>query len=117
MATIRNFEDLEIWKNSGIITRDVYADFVKNKDFSFKDQIQRASVSIMNNISEGFSRQTDKEKKNFLNFAKGSANEVKNMYYIAEDLQSLTLDVCAQRRDSLQGLINGLAVFMKYLAE
>ncbi len=50
MATIKNFEDLDIWKNSRIVTKLVYQDFRSNRDFGFRDQIQRASVSIMNNI-------------------------------------------------------------------
>ena len=81
MATIKNFEDLNIWKNARIVTKQVYLDFQPNRDFGFRDQIQRASVSIMNNISEGFCRESDREKINFLKFAKGSAAEVKSMYY------------------------------------
>ena len=48
----------------------IYKNFEKNKDFGFKDQIQRASVSIMNNIAEGFDRNSDREKIYFLNVAK-----------------------------------------------
>lgn len=67
------------------------------KNFGFRDQIQRASVSIMTNIAEGFCRQTKKEKINFLNFAKGSAGEVKNMYFVAEDLNYLSTDTCVEK--------------------
>jgi len=98
-----------------MITSLVYSDFTNIKDYGFKDQIQRASISIMNNIAEGFGRQTDREKKNFFNFARSSASEVKNMYYIAEDLGFLTCETCIQRRNSLQGLINGISAFIKYL--
>jgi four helix bundle protein len=115
MPTINNFEELDIWKNARILTRQVYLDFKINRDFAFKDQIQRASVSIMNNIAEGFCRETDKEKINFLKFAKGSAGEVKNMYYVAEDLNYIPANICKDRRNSIQGLMNGIASFMKFL--
>ena len=115
MPTIKNFEDLDIWKNARVATKQVYLDFQANRDFGFKDQIQRASVSIMNNIAEGFCRESDKEKTNFLKFAKGSAGEVKNMYYIAEDLNYLPADICSDRRNAIQGLMNGIASFMKFL--
>jgi four helix bundle protein len=115
MSTIKNFEDLEIWKKARIVTRQVYLDFQTNRDFAFRDQIQRASVSIMNNIAEGFCRESDREKINFLKFAKGSAAEVKNMYYLAEDLNYLSASICTDRRNSIQGLMNGIAGFMKFL--
>jgi four helix bundle protein len=115
MATITNFEDLEIWKKSRIVTKQVYEDFLKNKDFGFKDQIQRAAISIMNNIVEGFCRCSDAEFHQFLNFSKGSAGEIKNMYYIAEDLKYLPPDICNDRRELVQGLSNGISVFMTYL--
>lgn len=56
------------------------------QDFNFKSQLCRASISIMNNIAEGFERQTDKELRQFLNMAKGSAAEVRSMLYLANDL-------------------------------
>jgi four helix bundle protein len=115
MSTIRNFEDLEIWKKARVITKQVYRDFMNNKDYGFKDQIQRASVSIMNNIAEGFRRQSDREKLNFFNYALGSANEVKNMYYVAEDIEYLSVNQCLERRNSVQGLMNGIASLMNYL--
>jgi four helix bundle protein len=115
MATVKNFEDLEIWKNSRALTKLVYEDFRNNKDFGFKDQIQRCAVSIMNNIAEGFCRQSDSEKVNFFNIAKGSASELKNMYYIAEDLKYVSPETTLERRNSAQGIMNGIASFMRYL--
>jgi len=61
MAKIENFEDLEVWKSARILTKKVYLDFNDNRDYGFKDQIQRCSVSVMNNIAEGFCRNGDKE--------------------------------------------------------
>jgi four helix bundle protein len=61
MATATSFEDLEVWKLSMSLTIDIYKYFKECKDWGFKDQIQRAAVSIPLNISEGFARRTNKE--------------------------------------------------------
>lgn len=69
----------------------------------------------MNNISEGFCRNGDPEFRQFLNFAKGSAGEVKNMYYIAEDLNYLETEIVNGRKEKCQRLINAISSLMKYL--
>ncbi|TAL80824.1 MAG: four helix bundle protein [Bacteroidetes bacterium] len=61
MGTINNFEDLDVWKMSRELVNFIYSDFRKCRDFSFKDQICRAGISAMNNISEGFCRNSDAE--------------------------------------------------------
>ena len=75
---------------------DIYAAFKQNKDYSFNDQIQRAAVSIMNNIAEGFDRnkisKDNKQFISFLNIANGSCGEVKSMLYLAQDLQYLSIE-------------------------
>jgi four helix bundle protein len=86
------FEDLIIWQRSREMTISVYKAFKISKDFSFKNQIQRAAVSVMNNIAEGFERKSNKEFKQFLYIAKGSAGEVRNMLYIANDLNYIDED-------------------------
>jgi four helix bundle protein len=86
MATLNSFEDLECWKSARVLTRLIYKIFNESRDFGFKDQIQRASVSIMNNIAEGFGRIGVKEKLQFTNIAVGSAQEVKSMLFLAQDL-------------------------------
>jgi four helix bundle protein len=83
---ITKFEDIIAWKKSKDLTLLVYKSFRQTKDFSFKNQIERASISVMNNIAEGFERQTNKEFKNFLFIAKGSCGEVRSMISIAKDL-------------------------------
>lgn len=62
---IHSFEDVKSWQYAKELTLLIYKNFEKNKDFGFKDQIQRASVSIMNNIAEGFDRNSDREKNLF----------------------------------------------------
>ena len=83
---IEKFEDIIAWQKAKTMTIDIYKEFYRCKDFGFKDQIQRASVSIMNNIAEGFEQKSDKEFKYFLFIAKGSCGEVRSMLYLAQAL-------------------------------
>ncbi len=115
MGTIKNFEELEIWKMSREIVNLAYSDFKNCRDFGFKDQITRAGISIMNNISEGFCRNSDKEFRQFLNISKGSSGEIKSMYYIAEDQKYVEMETSIDRRNKIQGLINRTSSLMKYL--
>jgi len=82
---IKSFEDLLIWQKSRLLVADIYKLNIPTKEFSFRDQIQRAVVSIMNNIAEGFERMGNKEFKKFLYIAKGSCGEVRSMLYLALD--------------------------------
>lgn len=82
----KSLEDKKCWQKSKAFSVSVYKIFGENKDYGFRDQIQRASVSIMNNIAEGSERNTDKEFRQFLLIAKGSAGEVRSMLYLALEL-------------------------------
>ena len=115
MGTIKDFEELEIWNLSRELVGLIYKDFINCKDFAFKDQICSAGISIMNNISEGFGRNSDAEFRHFLNISKGSSAEVKSMYYIAEDLYYIAADNAEDRRKLCQKIINGTSLLMKYL--
>ncbi|MDO8659457.1 MAG: four helix bundle protein [Candidatus Parcubacteria bacterium] len=86
---IERFEEIIAWKKAKELTLSVYRLFRNCKDFSFKNQIERASVSIMNNIAEGFERQTNKELKNFLYISKGSCGEVRSMLNLAYEFKYL----------------------------
>lgn len=87
---IEKFEEIIAWQKAKELTFNIYRQFRCCKDFSFKDQIQRASVSIMNNIAEGFERNTNKELKNFLFISKGSCGEVRSMLYLAIEFNYIT---------------------------
>jgi four helix bundle protein len=115
MGTIKNFEELAIWKMAREITNSVYGDFRDCRDFGFRDQITRAGISIMNNISEGFCRGDDAEFKQFLKISKGSAGEIKNMYYIAEDQNYISNEDSIIRRNKSQQLINSISSLIEYL--
>ena len=86
MSTIQRFEDLFVWKKSRILVREIYKSLADCKDRGFKDQIQRASVSVLSNISEGFESGTKTSFINYLYIAKASAGEVRAQLYIASDV-------------------------------
>jgi len=87
---IRRFEDVLSWQKSRELTLLVYELFCDEKDYGFRNQIQRAAVSIMNNIAEGFERQTNNEFKQYLYVSKGSCGEVRSMLYLAKDLGKIS---------------------------
>lgn len=88
--TIQKFEDIIAWQKAQDQAVLIYDYFGKLRDYSFKDQICRAVVSISNNIAEGFDRKGDKELCRFLYIALGSASEVRSMIYLAYRLEYIT---------------------------
>ncbi len=86
---IERFEDIIAWQKAKGLTIQIHALFGDSKDFGFRDQIQRASVSIMNNIAEGFERKSNNEFKYFLYVAKGSCGEVRSMLVLAFELNKI----------------------------
>jgi len=85
------------------------------KDYSLTDQIKRASVSVANNIVEGFERLSRKEFKRFLSIANGSCSEVKNMIYVMRNLSFITdtefnelMDICQKTQNLIKGLMRYL---------
>ena len=88
MATINSFEDLKVWQKSRELCRQVYNLIQTEKfsrDYALKDQINRSSGSVMDNIAEGFGRQSANEFINHLSIAGGSLTEVKSQLYRALD--------------------------------
>ena len=84
------FEDLEVWQDAKALTISIYQLMKDNRDYGFRDQIQRAAVSIMNNIAEGSESGSNASNVKFLNIAKGSCAEVRSMLYLANDLNYCT---------------------------
>lgn len=118
MSTINRFEDIESWKKARELVGAIYrlTEVGKfSKDYGLKDQIRRASVSIMSNIAEGFERDGKREFSQFLSIAKGSAGEVRSQLYIALDIGHISqneFDKLFDLTESTARLISGL---MKYL--
>jgi len=81
------FEDIIAWQKSKELVLSIYSCFKECLDHGLKNQIQRASISIMNNIAEGYERKTNKEFSRYLYMAKGSSGEVRSMLYLALELK------------------------------
>jgi four helix bundle protein len=115
---VNRFEDIEAWKKARELVKVIYqvtglGDFAR--DFSLRDQIRRASVSIMSNIAEGFGRDGDKEFRRFLFMASGSVSEVKSQLYIAFDvclIDKEQFDNLYKLADETGRLVGG---FIRYL--
>lgn len=93
MTTAKRFEDLEVWQKSKELTNLVYkysSNGIFAHDFGLRDQMRRASVSMMSNIAEGFESQTQSMFIKYLGFAKGSAGELRAQLYIARDQGYMT---------------------------
>ena len=115
---IERFEDIDGWKKGRELTKVIYGysrrpDF--SKDYGLKDQITRASVSIMNNIAEGFDGGSDAEFIRFLRYAQRSSTEVKSCLYVAMDNEYINksdFEFSYAIAGEIQRLIGG---FIKYL--
>ena len=118
MASIKRFEDLECWKTARQIVQLVYG-FNRHgpaeRDFGFRNQIQRAAVSIMSNIAEGFESRTQATFIDYLGHAKASAGEVRSQLYAALDLDYLEHNefeelatLCKRCSSQIYGLIKYL---------
>jgi four helix bundle protein len=118
MSKIEKFEDLICWQKARELVKEIYkltdsSNF--KRDYSLIDQIRRASVSIMLNISEGFALRTSKEFKKHLYIAHGSAAEVQSVLYIAEDLNYIDNEIftkyyekCTEISKIISGLIKSI---------
>jgi four helix bundle protein len=112
---IHRFEDIIAWQRAQNLAVNVYAQFKDNKDWDFRNQICRASVSISNNIAEGFDRSSNADFRRFLYISLASCSETKSMLYLAQRLNYLNRDVTAILMNQsvevskiLNGLINSL---------
>lgn len=113
---VQKFEDLLVWQKSQDYAVLIYTNFSNLKDFAFKDQITRASVSISNNIAEGFNRKTNTDFIRFLHIAVSSNSEVKSMLYLSERLGYLSKDSIEDlldRSNEISKMIFGLINSMK----
>ena len=114
MKKVQAFEDLIAWQKARELTKEIYA--VTNsgrfqKDFGLSNQIQRAGVSIMSNIAEGFDRASRAEFHQFLVIAKGSCAEVRSHLYIAKDVGYLSPEQFSRLKDlaeEVSQIIGGL---------
>ena len=104
----RSFENLYVWQESRELINIIYKIMSSCRDYGFKDQIQRAAVSIMNNIAEGFESGSDAKFLNFLNISRGSCAEVRSMLYLCEDLGFCTKEEREQLQSQLRRITSGI---------
>lgn len=104
----RGIEKLFVWQEARVFVNDIYNMMSTCKDWGFKDQIQRAAVSIMNNIAEGSESGSDAKFVNFLHIAKGSCGEVKSMLYLCEDFKFCTKEEREQLHQNLKKISTGI---------
>jgi len=105
------FEDILVWQKSIDLCVSIYQQMESSNDFGFKNQIQRAAVSISNNIAEGYERKTNNEFKQFLFIAKGSCGEVRSMLYLADKLHIITKEqiiIYLQQTEEISRMLSGL---------
>jgi four helix bundle protein len=113
---IQKFEDIIAWQKAQEYAVDIYSTFKSSKDFSFRDQICRAVVSISNNIAEGFDRSSNADFSRFLYIAIGSCSEVKSMIYLAEKLNYITKKeqlILLEKGNEISKIIRGLIKAIK----
>jgi len=115
---ITKFEELEIWKLSLKITKEIYDITAKKdfaRDFGLKEQIRRAIVSVSSNIVEGFEKNNNNEFIRFLKIAKGSAGEVRNQLCIALAIGYITKEEFEKINKELEDLAGQIGGFIVYL--
>jgi four helix bundle protein len=118
MGTITRFEDIEAWQLARDLCLQIFnvtSDGAFSKDFALRDQIKRASGSIMDNIAEGFERDGSTEFKQFLSIAKGSAGEVKSQLYRAMDYKYITNEQFDELYAKTTSISSKLSNLIKYL--
>ncbi len=119
MAKYNSFEEMEVYQKALKFGVKIYKLTLTNehiaKDYGLKDQLQRAALSISNNIAEGFERETKKELIRFLYFSKGSAGECRNMFNFLQLLDYINEENFYNHRNDVLEISKQLGNYIKYL--
>ncbi len=118
MATVQRFEELQVWQQARELVALVYAltaKFPRTETFALANQMQRAAVSVMSNIAEGFERGSNTEFVQFLYIARGSCGEVRSHLYVALDLKYASQSEIDAVREHCERLSRRLQAFIEYL--
>lgn len=119
MAKYNSFEEMEVYQKALQFGVKVYkltlSDEKIAKDYGLKDQLQRAALSISNNIAEGFERETKKELIRFLYFSKGSVGECRNMFNFLLSLGYINNDNYCEYKNNVLEISKQLGNYIKYL--
>jgi four helix bundle protein len=118
MATAKRFEELDVWRRSRELTNLIYS-FSKSgafsRDFALRDQIRRASLSIMSNIAEGFESSTQQTFIKYLGYAKASGGEVRAQLYIVKDQGYISEEDFGRALEAAEICSKQLSRFIQYL--
>jgi len=120
MAKITRFEDLDIWKEAVRVGVRIYklSEMGKlRRDFSAKDQLKRASISMSNNIAEGFEYNSNKTFQKFLTYAKGSAGELRSELFFLKEADVVLVEDYEALAPELTRISKNIGGFKKYLRE
>lgn len=109
---IQTFEDLIVWQRAVELAADVYATAGAIRDLSFRDQLQRAAVSISSNIAEGYERDSNADFVRFLYYAKGSCGEVRSQLHLARRLGLAAVQVTDRMIEQASLLSRQLGAFI-----
>jgi four helix bundle protein len=115
---IQKFEDIEAWKKARELTKSIYKISSKDgfsKDWTLRDQIRRAAISIMSNIAEGFDSGFSNEFARFLNISRRSASEVQSQLYVAVDQIYISKGEFEQLYHETEEIRKMITGFIKYL--
>jgi four helix bundle protein len=119
LSRIERFEEIRAWQMAKELVAEVYRETDNGafaRDFSLRDQLRRASVSIMSNIAEGFERSSKKEFQRFLYMAKGSAGEVRSHLYVAAELRYLGPEMTQELIKRAEEVSKSVSAFITYLS-
>ncbi|HET9432717.1 MAG TPA: four helix bundle protein [Chitinophagaceae bacterium] len=120
MAKIERFEDLDLWKDAvkmGVSIYKVTEEGKMAKDFSARDQLRRAAISVSNNIAEGFEYNNNKAFVRFLMYAKGSAGELRSQLFVLREAGILEESKFHTLWENALKLSKSIEGFRKYLRE
>lgn len=118
MERFKTFEDLEVYKKSISFTVKIYEILESDKlskEFSLNNQLKRATLSISNNIAEGFERDTDKEYIRFLYFSKASAGEVRNILNVMMEIKLIDENVYFELRSLIIEISKQLSNYIQFV--
>ncbi len=118
MATIKKFEDLEIWQSARKLNAEIYPLLQildDRRSYKFKDQLDASAGSVMDNIAEGFERDGNKEFVQFLAISKGSLGEVRSQLHRAFDRDVVNEEKLKELQNKCLELASKIARFMIYL--
>jgi len=115
LKCMRNFEELRVWQDARLLVNDIYKMTSTCKDYAFKDQIQRAAVSIMNNIAEGSESGSDPLFVRYLKIAKASCGEVRSMLFLCEDLRFCSVDTAISLKNRAIIISSSIQKLIEYL--